>query len=72
MINIAIVEDNLHHLMRLETILYDLSKEMHIKINIVSSASIKEYQSQLSEKTVYDLYFLDLEIDNNKNKGFEL
>lgn len=72
MINIAIVEDNLHHLMRLETILYDLSKEMHIKINIVSSASIEEYQAQLSEKTVYDLYFLDLEIDNNKNKGFEL
>lgn len=45
MINIAIVEDNLHHLMRLETILYDLSKEMHIKINIVSSASIEEYQA---------------------------
>lgn len=72
MINIAIVEDNVFHLMRLEAMLYDISKEMHLKINIVSSANIEEYESQLSDKTIYDLYFLDLEIDNNKTKGFEL
>lgn len=72
MIRIAIVEDNLHHLMRLETILYDLSKELQIKIQIVSSSNKNEYDTQLSNQHLCDLYFLDLEIDGNTEMGFEL
>ncbi|MGY3723806.1 two component transcriptional regulator, LytTR family [Granulicatella balaenopterae] len=72
MINIAIVEDNMLHIGRLETLLHELSQELRIKINIVISNNMEEYRSQLSQDQIYDLYFLDLDIEGNKNAGFDI
>ena len=70
MIKVLILEDNQSHILRLENAILDISKEKDEKITIKTISSEKEYNDEIKQKGDYDLYFLDLEIDKDKDKGF--
>ena len=72
MIKAIILEDNPTHMTRLENAILDISKEKNEKVTIKSISSEKEYNDEIKEKVNYDLYFLDLEIDDDKEKGFSI
>ncbi len=72
MANIVIVEDNIRHLMRLESIVYDIARQLKLRVQVQSAASLDEFESLVKETPLFDLYFLDLEMGYNKQAGFDL
>ncbi|MGY3723795.1 two component transcriptional regulator, LytTR family [Granulicatella balaenopterae] len=72
MLKIAMIEDNAHHLARLENIIlkYAMKNQYHFQID--SYTSIDDCERLLENEKQYHLYFIDLEIESIKDYGFEL
>lgn len=72
MVNIAIVESDSCHLSRLEKILHNFSKELNMRFNIVSANNLVDYKREIYNKNIFDIYFLAIEIGNEKKAGIEI
>ena len=70
--NIIVLDDNIHHQLRLESALYDVARSLHIHINIECARTIQALREYMNQEEVNQIYFLDLEIGNQKNLGFEI
>ncbi|HFR3953574.1 TPA: response regulator, partial [Streptococcus suis] len=70
--NIIVLDDNIHHQLRLESALYDVARSLHIHINIECARTIQALREYMNQEDVNQIYFLDLEIGNQKNLGFEI
>ncbi|MDO4680996.1 MAG: LytTR family DNA-binding domain-containing protein [Aerococcus sp.] len=71
MLDIVIIEDNPNHLGRIEGMLMSLAKEWYTQFHLLSIMSRADYEQQLSDHKPHDLYFIDLEIEGNKDMGFQ-
>lgn len=72
MITVMIIEDNRAHQGRLETALYEAAKELKTKICVHVAGNKKEAEERKKEGRHFQLYFIDLEIDGDRNMGFQL
>ena len=70
--NIIVLDDNIHHQLRLESALYDVARSLHIHINIECARTIQALREYMNQEEVNQIYFLDLEIGNQKILGFEI
>ncbi|MGY3724650.1 two component transcriptional regulator, LytTR family [Granulicatella balaenopterae] len=72
MISIAIVEDNPYHLSELENSILRYGMNHSYKFEIDAFMSQEDCQQQELKEGMYDLYFIDLEIENDRQYGVQL
>ena len=70
--NITILEDTLEHQVRLESLLQKLGKEMKVPLRFRTTGKISEFEESLSGDRSHHLYFLDLDLHGEKEKGLEM
>ncbi|MDO4871566.1 MAG: DNA-binding response regulator [Candidatus Saccharibacteria bacterium] len=70
--NITILEDNIEHAIRLETVIRDIAKDLHISVRVHTTGKIAEFQESVKLDRAHHLYFLDLDLQGNQRKGFEM
>ena len=66
------IEDNIHHQLRLESALYDVAKNLHLHIYVECATTLEEFEDYKQKEAVNQVYFLDLEIDGDRDKGFQI
>ncbi len=71
MLKIAIIEDNPLHLANLETIIHDFIKEHHCRFAVDAYMSLKACKDLISKQEIYDIYFIDLEIESQRYGGLD-
>ncbi|MGY3725331.1 two component transcriptional regulator, LytTR family [Granulicatella balaenopterae] len=71
MLKIAIIEDNPIHLSNLEKIIHEFTKEHNCRFVVDVYMSLKACQELISNQEMYDIYFIDLEIESQRYGGLE-
>lgn len=69
---VLILEDQVHHQVRLERILQELGEELQQKLDIRSTGKLEEFMDYHAQAEVHQLYFLDIEIQNRERTGLEI
>lgn len=69
---IIVLEDNIHHQLRLESALYDVAKNLNLHIYVKCATTLEEFEDYKQKEAVNQVYFLDLEIDGDRDKGFQI
>ncbi|KXT84972.1 hypothetical protein ACVRXQ_05725 [Streptococcus panodentis] len=69
---ITILEDSAVHRVRLETAIRKGMAELGVAARILATGKIMEFEASLGRDTSHHLYFLDLDIQGERNKGFEV
>ncbi|MHB9781413.1 LytTR family transcriptional regulator DNA-binding domain-containing protein [Streptococcus sp. 10F2] len=69
---VLILEDQVHHQIRLEGILEELGEELQQKLDIQSTGKLEEFMAYHAQAEVHQLYFLDIEIQDQKRTGLEV
>lgn len=69
---IIVLDDNIHHQMRIESALYDVARELHVQIYVECVRKLQAFKEYINQEGVNQLYFLDLKIGDEKYKGFDI
>lgn len=69
---VLILEDQLHHQIRLEGALQELGEELQQKLEIRTTGKLEEFMAYHAQAEVHQLYFLDIEIQNRERTGLEV
>lgn len=69
---VLVLEDTIEHQVRMENTLDEISKEMNIEIKAKVTGKISEFKEYVESDEVNQLYFLDIDIKGEEQKGLEM
>ena len=69
---IFVLEDQIDHQVRLETVIKEISKELQLPIEVTSTGKTKELEEYIQTGAINQLYFLDIQIKGELKKGLEI
>ncbi|MDO4670595.1 MAG: LytTR family DNA-binding domain-containing protein [Aerococcus sp.] len=71
MLKIAIIEDNPMHLGRMEEAIAKAHHDHHLVVHTTAVMNRQDYQQMITPESLYDVYFIDLELEGNRDMGFQ-
>jgi len=57
---------------RVEKHIAEIAKELEIKLEVISTGKIKEFENYIQHSEIHQLYFLDIHIQDNEYCGLEI
>ena len=69
---IFLLEDELSQQIRVEKHIAEIAKELEIKLEVISTGKITEFENYIQHSEIHQLYFLDIHIQDNEYCGLEI
>jgi len=69
---IFLLEDELSQQIRVEKHIAEIAKELEIKLDVISTGKITEFENYIQHSDIHQLYFLDIHIQDNEYCGLEI
>ncbi len=69
---IFLLEDELSQQIRVEKHIAEIAKELEIKLEVISTGKISEFENYIQHSDIHQLYFLDIHIQDNEYCGLEI
>ena len=69
---IFLLEDELSQQIRVEKHIEEIAKELEIKLEVISTGKITEFEQYIHHSDIHQLYFLDIHIQDNEYCGLEI
>ena len=69
---IFLLEDELSQQIRVEKHIEEIAKELEIKLEVISTGKITEFENYIHHSDIHQLYFLDIHIQDNEYCGLEI
>ena len=69
---IFLLEDELSQQIRVEKHIAEIAKELEIKLEVISTGKISEFENYIQNSDIHQLYFLDIHIQDNEYCGLEI
>ena len=69
---IFLLEDELSQQIRVEKHIAEIAKELEIKLEVISTGKITEFENYIQHSDIHQLYFLDIHIQDNEYCGLEI
>ena len=63
---IFLLEDELSQQIRVEKHIAEIAKELEIKLEVISTGKISEFENYIQNSDIHQLYFLDIHIQDNE------
>ena len=63
---IFLLEDELSQQIRVEKHIAEIAKELEIKLEVISTGKISEFENYIQHSDIHQLYFLDIHIQYEK------
>ena len=57
---------------RVEKHIAEIAKELEIKLEVISTGKISEFENYIQHSDIHQLYFLDIHIQDNEYCGLEI
>ena len=69
---IFLLEDELSQQIRVEKHIVEIAKELEIKLEVISTGKLTEFENYIQHSDIHQLYFLDIHIQDNEYCGLEI
>ena len=69
---VFLLEDELSQQIRVEKHIAEIAKELDIKLEVISTGKISEFENYIQHSDIHQLYFLDIHIQDNEYCGLEI
>ena len=69
---VLVLEDTIEHQVRIENVFEKISRELNLEIKAKVTGKINEFKEYVESDEVNQLYFLDIDIKGEEQKGLEM